>query len=106
MNQNIINFIHKGQYLIAIKHYREIYNVGFLEAEQAVFDMKKDISYLSRMGKQQSDSAYDYPTLCERVINLLRDGNKIRAVRFYQENCQVTFREALGAIQNFSKQLA
>jgi hypothetical protein len=104
MNQDIISYIHKGQYLIAIKRYREIYEVGFSEAEQAVFDIRKDITYLSRTGRHQSDSSYDYPTLCNRVVELLKDGNKLRAIRFYQDNCQVDFKQALAAIQSLGKE--
>lgn len=103
MNQDIISYINKGQYLVAIKRYREIYAVGFSEAEQAVFDIKKDISYLSRMGRHQSDASYDYPTLCNRVVQLLRDGNKLKAIRFYQDNAQVSFKQALSAIQSIGK---
>ena len=104
MNQDIISYISKGQYLVAIKRYREIYEVGFSEAEQAVFDIKKDISYLNRMGRHQSDASYDYPTLCNRVVQLLRDGNKMKAIRFYQDNAQVNFKQALGAIQDIGRQ--
>lgn len=104
MNQDIISYIHKGQYLVAIKRYREVYEVGFSEAEQAVFDIKKDISYLNRMGGHQSDASYDYPTICNRVIHLLEDGNKLQAIRFYQENCKVPFRDALNAVHSIQKQ--
>ena len=104
MNQDIINYISKGQYLVAIKRYREIYEVGFPEAEQAVFDIKKDISYLSRMGGHQSDASYDYPTLCNRVVQLLRDGSKMKAIRFYQNNAQVNFKQALDAVHSIGKQ--
>ena len=104
MNQDIISYIHKGQYLVAIKRYREVYEVGFSEAEQAVFDMKKDISYLNRAGRHQSDTAYDYPTICNRVICLLKDDNKLEAIRFYQKNCSVPFREALNAVHSIQKQ--
>ena len=77
MNQDIVQLIEKGHYLIAIKRYRELFSVGFSQAEEAVYDMKKDISYLNRTGKHSSDSSYDYPTLCARVVDHLRDGNKL-----------------------------
>ena len=35
MNQDILHLIKEGQYLIAIKRYREVFQVGFSEAEKA-----------------------------------------------------------------------
>ena len=95
MNQDILNLIESGKYLIAIKRYREQFHVGFSEAERAVFDIRKDITETHRMGSHASDSNYDFYTLCARIKDYLMDGNKLRAVRCYQDNCNVDFAEAL-----------
>jgi hypothetical protein len=99
MNQDILHLIKEGQYLIAIKRYREVFQVGFSEAEKAVFDIRKDISYLTQAGRHASDSNYDFPTLCIRIKEFLSDGNKLRAVKCYQDNCNADFTEALKAVQ-------
>ena len=95
MKQDILNLIEAGQYLIAIKRYREQFQVGFSEAEKAVFDIRKDITEAYRYGGHASDSNYDFHTLCARIRDYLMEGNKLRAVRCYQDNCRVDFAEAM-----------
>lgn len=104
--QDIVNLIEEGKFLIAIKRYREAHNVGFREAERAVFKMKKEFTVVDSVGGHASDNAYDYHSICARVQDYLRDGHKLTAIKFYQENCSVDFNQALKAIRTIECQLS
>ncbi len=103
--QDILNLIEEGKFLVAIKRYREEHGVGFREAEKAVFNIKKDITLLDAVGGHASDDSYDFNSVMNRVADYLRDGHKLTAIQFYQENCNVNFNEALKAVRKMERQL-
>lgn len=92
--EQIHEYIHNQQLINAIKLYREATGVGLAEAKEAVEAMARD-----EYSKPQSGTLdFDNPILEARIISLLKNREKIQAVRIYRDEYGVGLKEAKDAV--------
>lgn len=91
----IHNLVNSGDKLMAIKRYRETYNVGLKEAKDAVEQIER-----GQMPSIPQPKIYNQSPSgkLDEIRNLVNSGNKIMAIKRYREICNVGLREAKEAV--------
>ncbi|MEW6092974.1 MAG: PQQ-binding-like beta-propeller repeat protein, partial [Chloroflexota bacterium] len=83
-----------GNIIEAIRRYRELYEVGLKEAKEAVESLAAGQVVEARVTVTGPLSAEETGRILEEVQNLLRDGNKLEAIRVYRQASDVSMAKA------------
>lgn len=83
-----------GNMIEAIRRYRELFDVGLKEAKEAVESLAAGRVVEARLTVSGPLSAEETGRILEEVQNLLRDGNKLEAIRVYREASDVSLARA------------
>lgn len=87
LESDIRDLLAVGQKIEAIKVYREATGAGLAEAKTAVESIEAGEPV-------QSASELAIPELAEQIVDLLKQGQKIEAVKLYREHAGVGLKEA------------
>lgn len=90
-DREIIGFLQQGQKIPAIKRYRELTGAGLKEAKEAVEAMEA--------GETPPIERPDDGSWEAEVVSLLRQGQKIPAIKIYRERTGVGLKEAKEAVE-------
>ncbi len=83
-----------GNMIEAIRRYRELFDVGLKEAKEAVESLAAGRVVEARVIVSGPLTPEETGRILEKVQNLLRDGNKIEAIRVYREASDVSLARA------------
>ncbi len=89
----------RGNIVEAIKRYRELYDVGLKEAKDAVESLAAGRVVEARVTVSGPLTAEETGRILEQVQNLLRDGNKLEAIRVYREASDVSLAKAKEVVE-------
>ena len=90
----VVELVRMGKKLDAIKAYRECHGVGLAEAKAAVETLAAGGTPAGEAGPEADDD----------VLELVRGGKKIQAVKVYRERYHVGLKEAKDAVEALAAQ--
>jgi ribosomal protein L7/L12 len=91
---------HGGQKIEAIKLYRQMFDVGLKEAKDAVEKLEAgEPLVLTSVSVTSTGASADQATRLAEVVQLLRAGQKIEAIKLYRQISDVGLKEAKDAVE-------
>jgi ribosomal protein L7/L12 len=95
LNNRVIALVSDGRKIEAIKLYRDLTGAGLKEAKDAVEALERGDSPASTSGRATEDDA-DF-------LDLLRAGQKIRAIKLYRDKTGVGLADAKNAVEALAR---
>lgn len=93
-DSEVLELVRQGKRIAAIKVYRELHGVGLAEAKAAV-------ETLADGGTPAAEAS---PEANDDVLELMRGGKKIAAIKVYRERYHVSLKEAKDAVEALASQ--
>lgn len=96
--QKIVEMLERGQKIDAIRIYREATGVGLAEAKSFVEGLERSLT----TGELPPEAGGDEPAHDADLVELLRSGSKLQAIKQYRERHGVGLKEAADAIERMA----
>jgi len=95
LDGRVVALLRDGRKIEAIKLYRDLTGAGLKEAKDAVESLEREGSASSPRGQSSGEDA--------DILDLLRAGQKIRAIKLYRDKTGAGLAEAKNAIETLAR---